>query len=224
MVGAVLFVVRNQLSCFLVPGHEVRVHELDQPVGVRGLLVLEVQTVGAFFDSNGLLVSIMLQDQLLEVKEGALVRNSLTTLNLGGPRMRCVGNLAVVALQVGHDELYLEGLLQHRVLLHFLLHRQLHFDTARVRLCPNERCVEQLDSLETLDLLEAEREQLRTLKLHSNPRRSLVPVALSAMVELHVLGDALGDVDLTFEAIDASVGGIRERHNTTNAAPDMLDV
>jgi len=102
------------------------------------LLVLEVQSFGSLLDTNGLLVSLVLQNQLLEEQKGALMAYTLADLNLRGPRVWCPCLFAVVALLVCDHKLHLERLLQHSVVLDFLLHDQLHLDASGVGLCPQK--------------------------------------------------------------------------------------
>ena len=97
--------------------------------------------------------------------------------------MRSVSLLAVVTLHVCDYELNLECLLKHRVLLYFFLYCQLKFDSPGVRLSPDKGSVKQLDSFETFDVSEAKGQKLGTLKFNGDPGRTLVSVALSAMVK-----------------------------------------
>lgn len=90
----------NQLLSLFVLRDEVIVHEGDQAIRMRIILVLKVETVVHFANPEGLLVRVMLQYELLEVEESALVVNSLSDLHLGDPRVWSVGLLAIVTLQV----------------------------------------------------------------------------------------------------------------------------
>lgn len=90
----------NQLLSLFVLRDEVVVHEGDQAIRMRIILVLKVETVVHFANPEGLLVRVMLQYELLEVEESALVVNSLSDLHLGDPRVWSVGLLAIVTLQV----------------------------------------------------------------------------------------------------------------------------
>lgn len=84
------------------------------------------------------------------------MQHTLSHLHLGRPGVRRPCLLTVLALRILHDELHLESLLQHRVVLHLLLHRQLQFNSARVGLCPNKLGVEQLYFLEALHVFETD--------------------------------------------------------------------
>mmetsp|Transcript_13990 Transcript_13990/g.17713 ORF Transcript_13990/g.17713 Transcript_13990/m.17713 type:complete len:292 (-) Transcript_13990:31-906(-) len=200
--------------------HEIRHHEVYDSIGVTLGLVLEVETFVHLLDADGLLVSSMAQNQLLQKHERPLVGHALSHLDLSLPSMRRVGLLTVITLQVLNDELNLEGLLEERVCLHLFLHSQFDFNTTRVRLCPDEGRVEQFDSFETLDVLEAKSEKLGALELSKRPRRSLIAITIAAMVQHELLRDAFGDIDLTFEAVNASVCSVRLSHDATDAAAD----
>ena len=89
-----------------------------------------------------------------------------------------------------------------------------------MRLCPNKSRVEQFDLLEAFDVLEADGEQFCTFELAKRPRRSLVPIAVTAMVQRQALRDALRDVNLALQTVDTSICTVRLRHDTANAAAD----
>lgn len=65
---------------------------------------------------------------------------------------------------------------------YLLLDSKLHFEAARVRLCPDEASVDQLHLVEALKALDAEREELTRLELGLNPggRRVQVSECMSA--------------------------------------------
>ena len=136
--------------------------------------------------------------------------------------MRGVGLLAVVALLVVDNELDLERLLEHCVAVDFLLDCQLDLQSSRMGLRPDERRVEQFDKLEPFHISEAQSEELCALELTLDPWGSLVPVALSAVLQDVATRDAFCDIDLTFEAVNACVGCIRCSHDATNAASDLM--
>ena len=126
---------------------------------MRVLLVVEVEAFRSLLDSDSLLVGLVLENQLFEEQERALVDDPLAHLHLAGPRVRRPRLLAIVALRILNHEFNAERLLQHRVVLHFLLHSQLELDAARVRLRPDELGVEQLYFFEALHVLEADGQQ-----------------------------------------------------------------
>lgn len=98
-------------------------------------------------------MGFVLQDQLLQEKERALVDHTLAHLNLTGPRVRGPRLLAVIALLVVDDELDPKGLLQHSIVLYFLLHGKFQFYPTRMGLRPNELSIQQFHFLEALHVL-----------------------------------------------------------------------
>ena len=74
-----------------------------------------------------------------------------------------------------------------------------------MRLRPDEVCIDELDLLQSFDIFEAQSQELRTLKLTCCPWRSLISVALSAVVQSTILLNAFCDVNLPFKTVDAGV-------------------
>lgn len=110
--------------------HEVLHHEANDAIGMWLAGVLEVEPLVHLSNANGLLVGVVLQNELLQEHERALVEYTLSQLHLGCPGMRRVRLLTVVALQVLHYKLHLEALLEQSVCLHLFLYGELDFDTA----------------------------------------------------------------------------------------------
>ena len=166
--------------------------------------------------------SIVLDDELFEPEERSFVFDSLSDLYLRDPGVRSEALLAVFALHVGDDELDLERLLEQCAVEHLLLHSELDLDAFGVRLGPDEAGVDQLDSLESLDLLETEREQFGRLELRVRPGRALIPVAVPAVLERERLRQPLRDVDARLQTVDARVRLVRRHlhsaHTTTTTA------
>ena len=67
MIGVVLFVVRNELSCVLVFSNEMRMYEADEAIRVRVLLELKVDAVSCFHDVHAFFMRVVLKDQLFQV-------------------------------------------------------------------------------------------------------------------------------------------------------------
>lgn len=109
-------------------------------MGVR--LVLEVKTLSRLHDTDGFLMSLVLENQLLQEEEGPLVDYPLADLDLTGPSVRCPRLLTIVALSIGNHKFNAKSLLKHRVILHFLLDSQLKLDSPRMGLRPNEFSIE----------------------------------------------------------------------------------
>ena len=72
--------------------------------------------------------------------------HSLPHLHLGSPGVRSPSLLAVVALLVRNYELNGESLLKNRVLLHFLLDCELHFQASAVGLRVDKLGVQKFDA------------------------------------------------------------------------------
>ena len=70
--------------------------------------------------------------------------------------MRCVGDFAVIALLVLDNELDLEGLLQHCVAVNLFLDSEFDLYPSRMRLCPDERRVEQFNKFKALNVFQAQ--------------------------------------------------------------------
>lgn len=128
-----------------VAHHEVLLDKLNQAFGVGVALVLEVKAVWCLHNTDRFFVRVVLENQLLQKQEGALVGHSLTHLHLTVPGVRGPSLLAIVALLVLHYELYAEGLLEQGTALNFLLYGKFDFDSARVRLGPNKFGVDKFD-------------------------------------------------------------------------------
>lgn len=118
----------------------------------------EIKTVRTVLDVIAALMRAMLQNHLLQVEEGLLVRCPLTNLH---NRVPCVARHASVTL-VAHLILYnvvdLKYLLQYRRCEDLLLDGQLHFDALRVRLRPDEAGIHETDAIQVLDFFQAQRQ------------------------------------------------------------------
>lgn len=144
---------------------------------------LEVDAVGHVLDVDALVVRAVLEDELLEQEERLLVLDLLAHLDGRLPRVRRVAALARVALLVLEHELNAEDLLQLDAVKHLLLDRQLDAQATRVWLRPDEARVDELDTREARDLLEAHCEELARLELTRDPARAQVAAAAAALVE-----------------------------------------
>ena len=198
MVGATLLIMADKLLGVLLLANDLIFYKLHKSLSVRPVVEPEVDSlpVVLFLDACALLLHVVLEDQLLQEKECALVLDFLSDLDLTLPEMRRVSLLALIALQVLDDELDHKGLLQHGAIEHLLLNCHFDLESSGVWFCPDESSVDHFDSLQTLHMLQAERQQLRRFKLASYPGRSLISVALFAMMKLNRLRDPLSDIDL----------------------------
>jgi hypothetical protein len=215
VLGNQLLTVNN--SCW-----DIGSDELTQSHSVGLRLELEVETVVHFLNTQTLLSCVVFDDQLLQEEEGPLVVHSLSDLGHSHPGMGRVRLAAVLALQVHKNVFNNKTLLQKSSVHNLLLDSELHFEPLGMGLRVDKACIDQFDVLHSLELLQANGEELGRLKFASNPGGSHVSVAVSAVLDDQVLGDAFGDIDLGFEAIHASVRLVRDHVDSAHAASDFV--
>lgn len=109
----------------------------------------------------------------------------LAHLYLTLPKMRRVRALAFFTLLILNYEFDHECLLEQSAIHDFFLHCDLDLESSRVGLGPDEAGVNHLNALQSLDMLEAQREQLGRLELARHPWRLSVSVALAAVMQLN---------------------------------------
>jgi len=78
------------------------------------LTVKEVQAIPDFLHGDGIFLSTMFEDELLEEQEGAFVGDFLSDLNEGLPGILCSESRAVWTLRVLYEELDLKDLFEDR--------------------------------------------------------------------------------------------------------------
>lgn len=163
VVFSVLLIVTDQLFGALLSGEDVVRDEVNQFLRMGSVSELEVDslTVPLVSDTCAFLLGIMFEHQLLEEKECTLVINFLSDLNLRSPMMGSVSSFAVVTLQVGHDELDNECLLEHCSANDLLLNSDFNFESSRVGLGPNKCCIDHFNAFKTFHVFEAHTEKLR---------------------------------------------------------------
>jgi hypothetical protein len=93
------------------------------------------------------LVSIVLQDQLLQPQECPFVRDLLPDLHTRFPSVLCRQSRTRRALASVDDEGEDECLLQNGIGQDFFLNRDLDLDSSRMGFCPDVRCVDKSDFL-----------------------------------------------------------------------------
>jgi hypothetical protein len=150
--------------------------------------------------------------------------HSLSQLNLSDPQVRGIGLFAIITLKIGDYKLYHEALLKESAVEDFLLDSKFDLDTTGVGLGPYETRIHEFHSLQAFHLLETESQQLSRFEGGVGPGGSQVAVALTAVLQLEGLRDALGNVNLRFQAVNASVGLVGDHQNTTNAAATIEGV
>jgi hypothetical protein len=144
--------------------------------------------------------------------------HSLSQLNLSDPQVRGIGLFTVITLKIGNYKLDHKALLKESAVEDLLLDSKFDLDTTGVGLGPYETRIHEFHSLQAFHLLETESQQLSRFEGGVGPGGSQVAVALTAVLQLKGLRDALGNVNLRFQAVNASVGLVGDHQNTTNAA------
>jgi hypothetical protein len=134
--------------------------------------------------------------------------------------------MAFRAEKVGDNVFDDENLLQNGRSENFLLDSQLHLQTLAMRFSPNEVGIDQSDFVESLDTTHAVREELTGLQLAGDPSvgRLVVTTASFTPRDGNLLGNALCNIDLRSNAVDAHVCGVRRgdlesRKFASNAPP-----
>lgn len=214
----------NKLFGVLFAANNVVIHEVNEPLGVRTVVEVEVNTLTKvlLLHVNNFLSSVVLQNELFKEQEGSLVLYILSDLHLTMPQVRGIGFLARIALKVLDYKFDNENLLQKSSTEDVLLNGQLDLESLGVSLSPDEVGVNKLHTLQTLDVLHAVRQQLRRLRVEVGPRWSKVPVALFAMLKLNDSGDTLGDINTGLEAVDASVAINWVHQHSAKTASDLV--
>ena len=95
----------------------------------------------------------MFDDKLFQEKEGTLVINSLSKLNLSYPQMRSISFFAIIALKIGDNKFNDKALLEESAIEDFLLDSKFNLDASRMRLGPHKASIHKLHSLQSLYLL-----------------------------------------------------------------------
>lgn len=112
--------------------------------------VEEVQTTVLWLDAQGVLVGLVLENQLLQIVECLLVLRPLAHLHQTAPEVLGLSAMAVVAHLILNCKLHDKDLLQHCAPGDLSVNCQLHLDTLRVLLRPDEASIHQLHLLEAL--------------------------------------------------------------------------
>jgi hypothetical protein len=124
------------------------------------LRIEKVETILLLVDGYGILMRIVLKDELFEVEKSSLVLHLLSDLDHGTPCVLGRKTCAVRALTVLNDELDFEDLLQDCRGEDLLLHRKLDSETLAVWFCPDETCVNETHFVETFQLLQTDSKEL----------------------------------------------------------------
>mmetsp|Transcript_31875 Transcript_31875/g.85217 ORF Transcript_31875/g.85217 Transcript_31875/m.85217 type:complete len:202 (-) Transcript_31875:231-836(-) len=175
VVFVAIGVVRHEMLGSLYSCGCAALHEVCEALRMTLVREMEIQTLPTLFQLQNLLVHIVLENQLLEVAKGTTMLDFLPQLYDRIGKVWSVRPSTIFALLINHLELHHHSLLQNRRIRHFFLHRQLHLDSFRVLLSPNEVGIHKPDVLvDPLNFSQTNAEQLSGFGLASRPRRLIV--------------------------------------------------
>ena len=145
VVGARVDVRRDEfLGEFGAHGNELA-HELDKLHSLVLVVKEEVQPVWLLPNAHALLLCSVLENELLQPEERALMVDSLADLGGHSPCQLGLCALAIGAEEVLNDVLDHEGLLEDGRVEHLLLNGQFCLQPLGMRFGPDEGGVDQLD-------------------------------------------------------------------------------
>ena len=180
-------------------------------------------------DAHTVLGGVVFDQQLLQKEESLPLLGLLSDLDKAVPVVLGLRSVTVWAHLIGHAVLHHEGLLEDGTAHHLRLHLQLHLQPLAVRLRPEERGVDQLDFIETLQLLQTESHQFSALEGGLDPLLGRLQVSLTEPAELdghlqqgacqqsalltfmakvHLLWDSFSDVNLNSQTSNTQVGWV----------------
>jgi hypothetical protein len=90
-------------------------------------------------------VGVVLEEQLLQVEEGALVGHVLTHLDDGVPGTLRVVSFTVLTLLIALHKLHNSRLLHDGTIHHFFLHSDFDLETHGMWFCPNPHCINKFE-------------------------------------------------------------------------------
>lgn len=90
-----------------------------------------------------------------------------------------------------------------------------------MRLCPNKTSVDQLNSIQSSDLTQTNRQQLLRFPLRIDPWRTQVPSAESTIVQYSLFGDSNCDVCPAYDTGGANVACFGNEHNAASGTENL---
>lgn len=179
--------------------------EVEEGFGMIPLGEEEIDTIAGLFDIGRIVVRVVLKNELLEMEERPLVRNVLSHLHAGTPMVLGVRLGAIRALLVHHHIYHFEGLLEDNIVGDRILDGELELDPAGVRLCPDERRIDNADFVETFQFSEANGHQLAGFRGGDGPcgRRKEPAFTVTTEIQSRFTLDPLRNVHRGFHAIVA---------------------
>ena len=179
---------RNSTRVF--PCNGQKQSELEDP-GTQGFSHLafcgeeEVEPLMMRLDTDTVFRGVILYQQLLQEEQSLPLLSFLPDLNQAVPVILGFSSVTVRTHLIGHSELHHEGLLEDRPAHHLCLHLQLNLQPLTVGLRPQEVGVDQLDFVETLQLLQTEGHQLPALQGCLDPLLWRLEISLTEPTELN---------------------------------------
>lgn len=187
-VGRVVpLVVADELRAGLAGHWQMALDIVQASMRVLLVPVEQVEALICSLDPQRSLRPLLSDQILFEGEQGALVGGMLAYLDEDVPVMRGEVLLALGTLRILLHKLYNFALLYPRGLVDNPHKVYLDLDSLRVRLSPYKLGILQFQLRQSLDLLQQNPKQLRTLSFAVDPRWSFVPEAVCAE-ELFLIG------------------------------------
>ena len=140
-----------------MPNGNHTVQKANKCEGLTAIQEEEVNSIWLHLDPDGILLGIMLKNDLFQIEKRAFVFNLLPYLYHRLPLVDASGvATAHIALLVFYDELDNKLLLQDCIRKHLFLYYKSDFDTTGMRFSPPKSCVHELDLIETLESLDTQ--------------------------------------------------------------------
>lgn len=179
--------------------------EVQEGFGVIPLGEEEIDTIPGLFNIGRIVVRVVLENELLKMEERPLVRNVLSHLHAGTPMVLGVRLGAIRALLVHHHIDNFEGLLKDDIVGDRVLDGELQLDPAGVRLCPDERRIDNADFVEAFQFSEANGHQLARFGGGDGPccRGEKPAFTVTTEIQSRFTLDSLRNVHRGFHAIVA---------------------
>jgi hypothetical protein len=186
---------------------------LEEVHNLRGVIFFveeKVQALVNCFNSGTVGEGSMLEEQLLQVKECLLVICPLSDLNHGAPEVLGLNPVTLIAHLIGHNVLHDKHLLENCASHYFLLNGQFHFQSLRMGFCPNKCGVNQMNSAQSFEFFETQREQFPRFEGTKNPLTLDLKIFFTSFTPVNsgLFGDTLRDVHFASKTTHAHVGSI----------------
>jgi hypothetical protein len=115
----------------------MRLQKAEETDSRLAILEKEIHAVFVSHDVDAVAVGVMLEENLLKIKEGSLVCDTLTHLHHCMPHTLRITSLTVLTLLIPNRKLDYRCLLHHCSVHHLLLDSQLDLQSPRMLFSPN---------------------------------------------------------------------------------------